>query len=124
MQRSVADSTLPLGEALLKARSLYSQSYWYWIGVLAMLGYTLLFNILFTFFLSYLNRTCQLFNCFAYDEMICCIQDIIRLVVVLCGTTHIISSDYFCFITFDSFGETTSCGFERRAARQRQEEER
>ncbi|PON49109.1 ABC transporter-like [Trema orientale] len=49
------DTTTSLGEALLKARSLFSESYWYWIGVGALLGYTLLFNLLFTFFLSYLN---------------------------------------------------------------------
>ncbi|PON39969.1 ABC transporter-like [Parasponia andersonii] len=49
------DATTSLGEALLKARSLFSESYWYWIGVGALLGYTLLFNLLFTFFLSYLN---------------------------------------------------------------------
>ncbi|CAK9172271.1 unnamed protein product [Ilex paraguariensis] len=46
---------LPLGKALLKARSLFPQWYWYWIGVVALLGYTVLFNILFTFFLTYLN---------------------------------------------------------------------
>ncbi|KAK3028090.1 hypothetical protein RJ639_039381 [Escallonia herrerae] len=49
------DSNLPLGVAILKARSLFPQSYWYWIGVAALLGYTVLFNILFTFFLTYLN---------------------------------------------------------------------
>uniref|UniRef100_V5NWW4 PDR protein 2 n=1 Tax=Amsonia hubrichtii TaxID=946328 RepID=V5NWW4_9GENT len=45
----------PLGETLLKVRSLFPESYWYWIGVGALLGYTLLFNILFTLFLTYLN---------------------------------------------------------------------
>ncbi|KAK2978211.1 hypothetical protein RJ640_024244 [Escallonia rubra] len=49
------DSNLTLGVAILKARSLFPQSYWYWIGVAALLGYTVLFNILFTFFLTYLN---------------------------------------------------------------------
>ncbi|XP_057968705.1 ABC transporter G family member 32 [Malania oleifera] len=46
---------ITLGEAVLKARSLFPQSYWYWIGVGALFGYTLLFNALFTFFLTYLN---------------------------------------------------------------------
>ncbi|XP_024023080.1 ABC transporter G family member 32 [Morus notabilis] len=50
---NITSSTL--GEAVLKARSLFSESYWYWIGVGALLGYTVLFNALFTFFLSYLN---------------------------------------------------------------------
>ncbi|XP_044471916.1 ABC transporter G family member 32-like isoform X2 [Mangifera indica] len=44
-----------LGEALLRQRSLFPESYWYWIGVGAMIGYAVLFNILFTFFLSYLT---------------------------------------------------------------------
>ncbi|GAU19066.1 hypothetical protein TSUD_194030 [Trifolium subterraneum] len=44
-----------LGKAVLKARSLYSESYWYWIGLGALVGYTILFNILFTIFLAYLN---------------------------------------------------------------------
>ncbi|XP_051148620.1 ABC transporter G family member 32 [Andrographis paniculata] len=49
------NSTLSLGQALLKSRSFFSQSYWYWIGVGAMVGYTILFNLLFTFFLAKLN---------------------------------------------------------------------
>ncbi|XP_023749630.1 ABC transporter G family member 32 [Lactuca sativa] len=48
-------SMMTLGEKLLKARSIFPQSYWYWIGLGALLGYTILFNVLFTFFLSYLN---------------------------------------------------------------------
>ncbi|VFQ84640.1 unnamed protein product [Cuscuta campestris] len=49
------DTALPLGKMLMKVRSLYSEDYWYWIGVGALLGYTVLFNILFTLFLTYLN---------------------------------------------------------------------
>ncbi|PSR91810.1 ABC transporter G family member 32 like [Actinidia chinensis var. chinensis] len=48
-------TTLSLGEKLLKARSLFPESYWFWIGVGALLGYTILFNILFTLSLTYLN---------------------------------------------------------------------
>ncbi|KAK1354566.1 hypothetical protein POM88_047822 [Heracleum sosnowskyi] len=44
-----------LGVMLLKARSLFPETYWYWIGVGALLGYTVLFNILYTLFLTYLN---------------------------------------------------------------------
>ncbi|KAG9149461.1 hypothetical protein Leryth_022202 [Lithospermum erythrorhizon] len=54
-KRARSNSSLPLGEALLKARSLFPQSYWYWIGLGALLGYTILFNVLFTFALTYLN---------------------------------------------------------------------
>ncbi|KAL2479687.1 ABC transporter G family member 32 [Abeliophyllum distichum] len=54
-KRSGDNSNLSLGKALLKARSLFPESYWYWIGVGALIGYIILFNILFTFFLSYLD---------------------------------------------------------------------
>ncbi|KAK9141567.1 hypothetical protein Syun_010967 [Stephania yunnanensis] len=50
-----APFNMSMGKALLKARSLFPESYWYWIGVGALLGYTILFNILFTIFLTYLN---------------------------------------------------------------------
>ncbi|KAM7275604.1 hypothetical protein ACFE04_017470 [Oxalis oulophora] len=49
------NNNITLGKALLKQRSLSSEMYWYWIGVGVLLGYTVLFNILFTFFLAYLN---------------------------------------------------------------------
>lgn len=45
-----------LGVALLRERSLFTENYWYWIGVGALLGYTIIFNLLFTVFLAYLNR--------------------------------------------------------------------
>lgn len=47
----------------MRARSLFPKSYWYWIGLGALLGYTVLFNILFTLFLSYLNRKTSLHYC-------------------------------------------------------------
>ncbi|KAL6221183.1 hypothetical protein ACLB2K_008935 [Fragaria x ananassa] len=49
------ETGLSLGQSLLKARSLFAERYWFWIGTGALLGYTVLFNLLFTFFLSYLN---------------------------------------------------------------------
>ncbi|KAL0330278.1 UNVERIFIED_CONTAM: ABC transporter G family member 32 [Sesamum radiatum] len=49
------NSTLSLGEMLLKVRSLFPDDHWYWIGFGALLGYTLLFNTLFTLFLTHLN---------------------------------------------------------------------
>ncbi|KAK1550743.1 hypothetical protein Q3G72_023989 [Acer saccharum] len=54
-KRAGNQTNISLGEAVLRERSLFPESYWYWIGVVAMLGYTVLFNILFTFFLGYLN---------------------------------------------------------------------
>nr|XP_023894172.1 ABC transporter G family member 32 isoform X1 [Quercus suber]XP_023894173.1 ABC transporter G family member 32 isoform X2 [Quercus suber] len=49
------NSNSRLGDALLRAHSLFPESYWYWIGVGAMIGYTVLLNMLFTLFLAYLN---------------------------------------------------------------------
>nr|XP_043609157.1 ABC transporter G family member 32-like isoform X2 [Erigeron canadensis] len=49
------NTDIPLGTMLLKIRSLFPEDYWYWIGVGALLGYTILFNVLFTLFLTYLN---------------------------------------------------------------------
>lgn len=54
-KKAANNSDLMLGAAVLKARSLFPESYWYWIGVGALFGYTILFNILFTFSLTYLN---------------------------------------------------------------------
>ncbi|XP_010249907.1 PREDICTED: ABC transporter G family member 32 [Nelumbo nucifera] len=49
------NTSVPLGKELLKVRSLFPENYWYWIGVGALAGYAILFNILFTIFLTYLN---------------------------------------------------------------------
>ncbi|CAK7334854.1 unnamed protein product [Dovyalis caffra] len=54
-KRAGNNSNFSLGEALLRARSLFPESYWYWIGIAALLGYTVLFNLLFAFFLANLN---------------------------------------------------------------------
>ncbi|KAK9923261.1 hypothetical protein M0R45_031690 [Rubus argutus] len=49
------DSTMSLGVAVLKSRGFFPHAYWYWIGVVALIGYVLLFNIGYTVALSYLN---------------------------------------------------------------------
>ncbi|KAJ8750443.1 hypothetical protein K2173_015582 [Erythroxylum novogranatense] len=48
-------TNLSLGEAVLRARSLFPESYWYWIGVGALVGYTVVLNVMFTFFLAHLK---------------------------------------------------------------------
>lgn len=50
------NSTEPLGVSVMKARGLFPQAYWYWIGVGALVAYVFLFNIIFTLALTYLNR--------------------------------------------------------------------
>ncbi|XP_020097477.1 ABC transporter G family member 31 [Ananas comosus] len=53
--KKVGKNGIPLGEVVLKGYGLFSESYWYWIGVGALFAYTVILNILFTLFLTYLN---------------------------------------------------------------------
>ncbi|OMP00185.1 ABC-2 type transporter [Corchorus olitorius] len=48
-------TTEPLGILVLKARGLHTKAYWYWIGVGSLIGFTLVFNFLYTVALTYLN---------------------------------------------------------------------
>ncbi|GLT67735.1 hypothetical protein SLA2020_400210 [Shorea laevis] len=48
-------STDSLGVAILKARGLFTDSYWYWIGLGATIGFTLVYNFLYTVALTYLK---------------------------------------------------------------------
>ncbi|CAL9131904.1 unnamed protein product [Musa acuminata var. zebrina] len=54
MNRRAADGR-PLGRSILENASVFAEARWYWIGALALLGFSILFNLLFTFFLMYLN---------------------------------------------------------------------
>jgi hypothetical protein len=45
-----------LGVQILKARGIFVDPNWYWIGVGALLGYIMLFNVLFILFLDWLGR--------------------------------------------------------------------
>jgi hypothetical protein len=45
-----------IGVTVLKARGIFTEAKWYWIGLGAMVGYTLLFNLLYTVALSALSR--------------------------------------------------------------------
>ncbi|CAK8543693.1 unnamed protein product [Lathyrus sativus] len=49
------NSTEPLGIEVLKSRGFFTESYWYWIGVGALIGYTLLFNIGYILALTFLK---------------------------------------------------------------------
>ncbi|XP_061952088.1 pleiotropic drug resistance protein 1-like [Populus nigra] len=49
------NSTESLGVVVLKSRGIFPEANWYWIGIGALIGYTLLFNFLFTLALKYLN---------------------------------------------------------------------
>ncbi|XP_061343409.1 pleiotropic drug resistance protein 1-like isoform X2 [Gastrolobium bilobum] len=49
------NSTEPLGVEVLKSRGFFIESYWYWIGVGALIGYTLLFNFGYILALTHLK---------------------------------------------------------------------
>ncbi|KAE9619280.1 putative iron-chelate-transporting ATPase [Lupinus albus] len=44
-----------VGKALLKARGMYTEDYWYWICIGALIGFSLIFNICFILALTFLN---------------------------------------------------------------------
>lgn len=51
-----ADGLRSLGISVLDLVGVFPHKYWYWIGVAALVGFTILFNVLFTVALMYLNR--------------------------------------------------------------------
>ncbi|XP_077211687.1 pleiotropic drug resistance protein TUR2-like [Tasmannia lanceolata] len=55
LANATESSTLTLGVDILVSRGIFPHSYWYWIGVGALTGYTFLFNGFFTLALVYLN---------------------------------------------------------------------
>ncbi|CAL5199946.1 unnamed protein product [Lathyrus oleraceus] len=50
-----SDGSTSLGVATLNIFDVYSNKNWYWIGVGALIGFTVLYNVLFTLSLMYLN---------------------------------------------------------------------
>lgn len=55
MNKVASDNTTRLGVAILRNFDIFQEKNWYWIGVAALVGFTILFNVLFTFTLMYLN---------------------------------------------------------------------
>ncbi|KAK6284613.1 hypothetical protein POUND7_003565 [Theobroma cacao] len=51
----IPTTTESLGLIVLKARGLFTEAYWYWIGVGALVGFILVFNFFYTLALTYLN---------------------------------------------------------------------
>lgn len=45
-----------VGKTLLKERGLFVDEHWYWICIGALVGFSLLFNVLFIAALTYLNH--------------------------------------------------------------------
>ncbi|KAI6669865.1 hypothetical protein NL676_004750 [Syzygium grande] len=60
-----------VGKALLAQRGLYRTESWYWISIMALFTFSILFNILFTVALTFLNRTpMQVRNARANDSIV------------------------------------------------------
>ncbi|KAF8025631.1 hypothetical protein BT93_F2467 [Corymbia citriodora subsp. variegata] len=55
MDKNASDTVTRLGIAVLKNFDVFPEKNWYWIGAAALLGFTVLYNVLFTFALMYLN---------------------------------------------------------------------
>ncbi|KAE8678602.1 ABC transporter G family member 36 [Hibiscus syriacus] len=59
MNKLASDNVTPLGVQLLRNYDVPNNENWYWIGAGVLFGFTVLFNVLFTFALTYLNRKFQ-----------------------------------------------------------------
>lgn len=46
---------MPLGVQVLKVRGYFAEAKWYWIGVGALIGFILLFNVFYVIALTLLN---------------------------------------------------------------------
>lgn len=55
MNKNSSDASTSLGTAVLKNFDVYTDKNWYWIGTAAILGFAVLFNVLFTFALAYFS---------------------------------------------------------------------
>ncbi|GAA0169413.1 ATP-binding cassette [Lithospermum erythrorhizon] len=53
--KPVANSSETLGVVVIKSRGQFADTYWYWIGAGALIGFTILFNFAFTLALTYLK---------------------------------------------------------------------
>ncbi|KAK2651445.1 hypothetical protein Ddye_011301 [Dipteronia dyeriana] len=55
MNKVLPSSMETMGAAVLKSRKFLMDAYWYWIGVAALIGFTLIFNLSYAAALTYLN---------------------------------------------------------------------
>ncbi len=56
MQPSSTTSNKTLGHAIIERRGLFAEARFYWIGIGALFGFCIIYNVLFTLALAYLNR--------------------------------------------------------------------
>jgi hypothetical protein len=65
----VHDSHLTLGMKVLQGFGIQHEAYWYWVGVAALVGFTVLFNFMYTMSLTYLNRKLRSPHCFSISTV-------------------------------------------------------
>ncbi|GAB2293587.1 transcription factor [Dionaea muscipula] len=53
--RILPNATEPLGISVLKSLGLFPDAYWYWLSIGALVGFVILFNVLYTLALTFLN---------------------------------------------------------------------
>lgn len=58
------DTNVSLGVEVLKSQGFFPEAYWYWIGVGALIGMTVVFNSCYIMALTYLNREYYQLSCF------------------------------------------------------------
>ena len=59
---SLANFHLNVGLQVLKFRAFFTEEKWYWIGVGALIGFTIFFNFCYTVALTFLGRECHHFG--------------------------------------------------------------
>ncbi|KAG6487497.1 pleiotropic drug resistance protein 2-like [Zingiber officinale] len=59
---------LTVGTAILKSRGMFSRGYWYWLAIGALIGFIILFNVLFVLALTYLNPLASAQNAIVDEE--------------------------------------------------------
>lgn len=59
-----------VGKELLKARGMFTEGHWYWICILALFGFSLIFNVLFVLALTFLTRKWRFLNPISYYNKI------------------------------------------------------
>jgi hypothetical protein len=84
-----------VGVKLLESRGFFTESYWYWIGLAALVGFAVILNILFTLALHYLNRNDRLVSL--------TIKFVVFRILFMCLSSR--SSDSIVWVYFSAPGK-------------------
>lgn len=78
-----SDNVTSLGVAVLNNFGVYPDKNWYWIGAAATLGFAVLFNVIYTLALMYLNGKNQhsFYVKHGFSSFICCFK--VKILMIL-----------------------------------------